>query len=292
MKNFWDEYLIPTSEEEALEYLEAFEGEAPILAGGTDLLVDFELTHQHVPAVIEITRIPEMGQVSAHDGELSIGATTTLSALERSKNLQRAAPHLVEAIKSIGSVQVRNMATLVGNVATASPAADGVPPLLTLDAQVEISGANGHRVIPLLSFLLGPRETDCGPEELIVGLRFPIPNERTACGFKKLGLRRAMAIAVVNLAILITMVNGKVERARIALGSVAPTAVRAQEAEERLVGTKLDDESLLEASELAVKATSPIDDFRATAAYREKMIRTLTRRYLERVRDQLKGNVE
>lgn len=286
---YWDKYLLPGSVEEALDALAHFEGQAPLLAGGTDLLIDFMLSDVKVPAVIDVMRIPGLDRVEIEDDEIVIGACATLTHVARSPIILRSFPHLVEAIKTIGSVQIRNAATVIGNVANASPAADCVPPLLTSDCRVVISGREGEREIDLKAFLHGPRQTACSGDEVILALRIPLPETGRVSKFEKLGLRRAMAIAVVNVAVSITMQDGKGERARIALGSVAPTAVRALQAEQRLVGSELDDRALYEASELAVEATSAIDDFRASAAYRRKMVRALTLRSLRRVRDQLGG---
>jgi len=293
MRRYWDRYLVPASIEETLEELARFEGHAPILAGGTDLLIDLMNNEAHVPAVIDITQIPGTNRVEVENGDVVIGACATLSDVARSGIVQQSIPHLAEAIKTIGSVQIRNTATVVGNVANASPAADCVPPLLTMDCRVVIVGREGQRTIDLEAFLQGPRQTACRKDEVIVALRIPLSRTSRASKFAKVGLRRAMAIAVTNVAVSVSMVNGKVEKARIALGSVAPTAVRAIQAEERLVSTELDDVSLHEASELAVGAASPIDDFRGSADYRRKMVRVLTLRSLQRVRDQLlESNVQ
>lgn len=291
MKRYWETYLVPAGIEETLEQLAAFQGEAPILAGGTDLLLDLMNNNRHVPAVIDITCIPGQSKIEVEKDELVIGACATLYDVARSGIVQQFAPQLVRAIKTMASLQIRNIATVGGNIANASPAADCVPPLLTADCRVVIASQEGHRETPLNTFLLGPGKTECALDEVIVALRIPLPSSKTASAFEKLGLRRAMAIAVTNVAVSVSMANGQVERARIALGSVAPTAVRAFEAEELLVNTRLEDETLQEASELAMRATSPIDDLRGSAIYRRKMARALTLRGLQQVRDQLKdGN--
>jgi carbon-monoxide dehydrogenase medium subunit len=290
MRHYWDRYLVPTSVEETLAVLADYEGKAPLLAGGTDLMIDLMNDTKQVPAVIDITRIPGMDEVRVDDGELVIGACATLSDVANSSAVQRSFPHLVEAIKTIGSVQIRNVATVVGNVANASPAADCVPPLLIEDCRVAIVGREGEREVKLETFLLGPRQIACEKDEVIVALHVPLPGEWAAAKFEKLGLRRAMAIAVVNVAVSVSMRNGEVEKASIALGSVAPTAVRARQAEASLIGGTLDEASLNEASELAVQAASPIDDFRASANYRRKMVQALTLRCLQKAQGQLIEN--
>lgn len=260
-----------------------------MIAGGTDLILRLHEQGVRVPAVVDITRIPDLDKVEIRKDKLVLGACSTLSNIASSSVVKKIAPHLVEAVLAIGSVQIRNIATLVGNVANASPAADGIPPLLTMDCQIAIESKNGQRLLPLDSFLLGPNKNACEPGEVIVGLHLHIPEQRTASVYERVSLRHAMVVAVANVAASVTFNNGKIGCARIALGAVAPMVIRAFEAEQCLTGVELDDEVMIEASELAVKITSPIDDFRASAAYRRKMVRALTLRSLRRIRDQLNG---
>jgi carbon-monoxide dehydrogenase medium subunit len=289
MKRHWGQYLLPENLSEAFEALSYFEGSAPVIAGGTDLILRLHEQGVRVPAVVDITSISDLDKVEIRKDKLFLGACSTLSNIASSSVVKKVSPHLVEAVLSIGSVQIRNIATLVGNVANASPAADGIPPLLTMDCQVAIESKNGRRLIPLDSFLLGPNKNACEPGEVIVGLHLHIPEQRTAGVYERVSLRRAMVIAVASAAVLVTTDNGKVDHARIALGAVAPTVIRAFEAEQYLTGVELDEDVIIEAAELAVKNTSPIDDFRGSATYRKKMIRVLMLRSLRRIRDQLHG---
>jgi len=285
----WQAYESPSTVNDALTLLHDYQGGAALMAGGTDLLIDLNRKDAVVPAVIDLMTIPELQQITDEDEYWEIGATVTLSQLLRHQELTRLAPHLMQALLVIGSVQIRNSATLVGNVTNASPAADGVLPLLTLNAAVIIASAHGERVIPMDSFFHGPRATACGIEEMVIALRIPKPSLYWVGAFEKLGLRQAMAIAVVNVAGNVAWVNGKVESARLALGSVGPTPLLAEQASQCLLGTGLEDKVIKKAGSLAQETARPIDDIRGSASYRSKMVRVLTVRCLQRIRAQYVG---
>ena len=282
----WRAYERPSSVDDTLILLHDYQGEAALMAGGTDLLIDLERKDAVVPAVLDLTTIPELQQITEEDKYWEIGATVTLTQLLQHQELTRLAPHLMQAILVIGSVQIRNSATLVGNVTNASPAADAVLPLLTLDTEVVIASAHGVRVMPLDSFFHGPQTTACGVEELVIALRIPKPSLDWTGAFEKLGLRQAMAIAVVNVAGNVAWVNGEVESARLALGSVGPTPLLAEQASQCLLGTRLEDKVIEKAGSLAQETARPIDDIRGSATYRSKMVRVLTIRCLQRIRAQ------
>ena len=199
-------------------------------------------------------------------------------------------PALVEACRQIAGPPVRNRGTIGGNLATASPAADSAPPLLVYNAEVVLTSCEGERTLPLSEFFLGPGETALKPNELLTEIRVPIPTERTQAAFIKLDKRRAMAISVVSTAARITLdKKGTVTQARIALGSVASTPLRAYQAEASLEGNALNESVIKSAAKLAREAASPIDDLRASANYRGKMVEVLTRRVLETVWRGLEG---
>ncbi len=181
----------------------------------------------------------------------------------------------------LASPLVRNRATLAGNLVDGSPAADTVPPLLALDAEVELRSRGGTRWLPLDDFLLGVRRTARRPDELLTAVRWSVPAPDSRTAFYKIGLRKADAISVVSVAVLVEQDDGgDCVKARIALGSVAPRVIRAREAEDALVGHPLTDEAIAEAARLAAEAANPIDDVRASAAYRKQVAGTLVRRLL------------
>ena len=272
----WEKYVAARSVQEALQALQFCGERAALIAGGTDLVLLLEQTHQTLPAVIEISAIPELREVYSDGNEIVIGAGVTFGDLLSSSLIATVAPSLRQAAVTVGSFQIRNVATLVGNIVNASPAADGVPPLFTLDARVAIAGPNGtQRQVALEHFTLGPRRVNLGFGEMVTHVRFPVPGPASRMVFLKVGLRRAMAIATVNVALRLEIVDQRVTAARIALGAVAPTVVRAREAEHLLTGDILSEGAIAQAGKAAGRSTSPIDDFRASAAYRRQIADTL-----------------
>jgi CO/xanthine dehydrogenase FAD-binding subunit len=270
-------FFAPTTLEEAVRLVAA--GAVP-LAGGTDLLVDWE-KRPRPDAVCDLGHIVALRGIEERGGRIRLGALTTHAEVVRDPLCAAAAPVLVEAARSLGAVQVRTRGTVGGNVANASPAADVATALLALEAEVELAGPDGRRALPLGDFVRGPRRTALRRGELVTGVAFPRP-AREVQGYEKLGLRAAQAIAVVSLAVRLEVTGGRVARAVFALGSVAPTPIRAPEAEAALAGRPLD-AAALAAAAAALRATAtPIDDVRASAEYRRAMAGALLERFAER----------
>jgi CO/xanthine dehydrogenase FAD-binding subunit len=289
MRYHWQSYESPLTVTEALALLHEHQGHAKLLAGGTDLLIDLDREDVVIPAVVDITNIHALQEVREEGEYWEIGAAVTLSQVLHHQALSKLAPHLMEAIEMIGSVQIRNAATLVGNVTNASPAADSVLPLLTMDAEVVIASTEGQRALPLKSFFIDFRSTACGPEEMVIALRVPKTSQQWIGAFEKLGLRQAMAIAVVNVAASVAWNDGKVADMRLALGAVAPTPLLVEEAQQSLLGSELEEDTIAEASSIAKDTASPISDVRAGASYRADMTKALTVRCLQRIRVQRHG---
>lgn len=287
MRYRWETYLQPLSIQEALDQLDENLGNSGVIAGGTDLIVKLEKSDGYIPVIVDISRIPDLKEISINEHSIKIGAGVTLSEIEQSNTLKTHAPYLVAAARVIGSRQIRNMATLVGNVANASPAADGVLPLLALDSQVLLRARNGERQLPLETFLVGPGKTRCNLGEIIISVQFPLPGKTTYGSFQKLGLRKAMNIAVANVCVVAEMAGSEVLKARVALGAVGPTALRAVEAEATLAGKLLDDALIAEIGELCTECITPIDDLRSSSRYRKKVIQALVARCLTDVRHQI-----
>ncbi len=292
-------YYAPRTLDEALDLLAEHAPRARILAGGTDLLVELERRQRDLDAIIDITRIPGLDTIEIDtEGIIHLGPLVTHNQVANSRLLIKRAFPLAQAAWLVGAPQIRNRGTVAGNLITASPANDTITPLIALDARVTLqSAARGTRTVPLHEFYTGVRQTVMQPDEMLVDIAFPamLPNQHGA--FAKLGLRRAQAISVVNVAILLTAdrnANGGIcpliFDARIALGAVAPTIIRAPEAERALVGPDRSDEHLARVAELAAEAASPIDDIRAPAAYRRHAVRILTWRLLKALRDGTAGH--
>ncbi len=277
----WKHYYSVTTLGEALELLAEHQQRARVIAGGTDILIEME-RHQRpgVDVLIDITRVPGLAAIRLHGDHFRLGPLVTHNHVVASDLLVRRALPLAQACWEIGAPQIRNRATVAGNLITASPANDTITPLLALNAEVTLTSLEGERTLPLAAFYTGLRRTVMRPDELLTAITFPAlaANERGM--FLKLGLRRSQAISVMNVAVVLGFEGEVVSRAAITLGSVAPTVIHAPVAEKALIGTTLSPESIANAARLAALTPSPIDDVRGTAAYRTEMVRVLTARAL------------
>jgi carbon-monoxide dehydrogenase medium subunit len=270
------DYISPASLQEAVEILAEHSGKARILAGGTDLLLQMKVERERAEMLVDIRRIPGLTDITVDDHGLRIGALATHWQLERSQALWRDYSALAEAATYIGGVQIRAMGTLGGNLGNASPAADTVPPLLVMEAGVQILGPEGERVIPMSEFFLGPGKSILEADEIIVAVSAPAVGPYIGSGFTRLS-RVASDLAKVSAAALIEREGDRIARARIALGSVFRTPVRAREAESELQGQSYSEASLSRASAVAVQEIDPISDLRSTREYRQKMSAVLVR---------------
>jgi len=281
----WRAYHAPATVDDALLLLAEHGPDARIIAGGTDLVVELRRGARLAPVLIDVSRIAGLDQIqSGTGGAIRLGPTVTHNQVVTSRLLRRRAFPLALACWQVGTPQLRNRGTLVGNLVTASPANDTIPVLWALGASLELRSVRGQRAVSLADFYHGVRKTDLASDEMVTAIIFPgmRPNQRGT--FAKLGLRRSHAIALVNAATLLSFDHHHVTRACITLGSVAPTIVRATAAEEALEGWPLDEEHIAEAAELAARSAAPIGDVRGGAAYRSDMVRVLVRRALETLR--------
>ncbi len=277
------EYHQPESLHDAIALAARFGAEASFLAGGTDLIVQIERGRIAPRHVVGLQRVPGLTGIEVN-GRIVLGARVTHRSLERAPELAGALRCLIEGAEVIGGHQVRNVATVGGNLVNASPAADLAPCLLALDGTVTLVGPGGERELPVERFLLGPNRTARRPDELLTRVSLPALPARAATAFLKAGRRRAMEISVVCVAARLTL-DASLERcleARVALGAVAPTAVRAHQAERALEGQPVGGEAFRRAAEAAQEACRPIDDVRASAAFRQHLVGVLVRRALDR----------
>jgi xanthine dehydrogenase FAD-binding subunit len=244
--------------------------EARIMAGGTDLLVALRHGPQDTLPIICLERIEELRRIDElPDNSVSIGAAVTFGSIVRSPLLKVRYPLLTQAASTVGGPAIRNMASIGGNIVTASPAADSLPALYLLDAQLELRSAAGSRTVAIAEFILGPRRTMLQPREIISRVILPPATGWDLQLFEKVGRRKSLAIAVASLAATVRLTDdGTVAEARFAWGSVGPTIVRCPAAETLLKGQPLSEVVLTEAAALVQDAVSPIDDIRATADYR------------------------
>ena len=280
------DYLEPRTLAEASAALRGHDGFASVLAGGTDLLVEIKEQLRRVKCVVNIKRIPGLDALSFDAlGGLSFGALTTARSIELHADVARHYPGLTQAVRQLGSIQVRHRATVAGNICRASPSADTLPPLIADGASIVIGDGNRTRAMLLEAFFTGPGKTSLQAGELVLAIHLPAPAPaplRTGRAYLKHGRRKAMELATVGVAVSLTLdAAGICTQARIALGAVAPTPIRARAAEAVLEGTRIGPEALVEAALLAMPACAPISNVRASAAYRREMVGVLTRRALE-----------
>lgn len=281
------DYVAPTSLEDALETLGKGAEGTQIIAGGTDLVPRMR-SRMIEPALLLDLRLLGLNGIQMDSAGLHIGARTTHTDILESSLLAEHYPALCEAAADIAGPPIRNRGTVGGNLVNASPAADLAPPLLVYDARVVLAKAGSQREIPLLDFFTGPGQTVLSADEILTEILVPPAPPRTAARFIKLGKRKAMAVAVVSVTARLTLDQaGQISQARIALGSVAPTPIRAREAEAGLEGQSPSTALFTEAGEIAKNESSPISDIRASGSYRKKMVAVLTRRALEAAWQQL-----
>ncbi len=278
----WKKYINVSTTDEVLEQLAKHGKQAHILAGGTDLVLEMKHgIHSELEIVLDISRVSGYDEIRLDDeGFLHLGPTVTHNHCVASKLVRDYAPPLAQACWEVGAPQIRNRGTIGGNLVTASPANDTIAPLMAMGASLVLASAKGERVIPLDEFYLGVRKTILRPDELVREIIVPALTENQRGTYQKLGLRRAQAISLVNMAAILTFEGETVKEAVITLGAVAATIIHAEEAEAYLQGRELDEETIAYAAELVEAAARPIDDVRSSATYRNEMARVLARRGL------------
>ena len=257
------------------------------LAGGTNMIVDLRARTVAPAALVSIARVPGIRGIEIADGRVRMGGRTTVSDMLRHDSLGGVAPSLVASAKVFAGQMVRNTATVAGNICSGSPAADLVPPLLVLDADVTLTSGEGSRSVALADFYHGYKQMERRPEELLTEVGFAVPPDNAANLFYKLARRKGDAITVVSVAVGLSVEDGVCRGARIALGSVAPFVTRAAGAEAMLEGESLTPERIEAAARTAMEEVSPIDDVRASAGYRSHCVHALTRRLLTTAWEQL-----
>lgn len=284
------ELALPESVEACVSILAEKGANAKVVAGGTDLVPQMKNALVKPAWVVDLSGVRELKVLEQNeDGALRIGASVTARALELAPAVRERFAALAEGAGLVGSLQVRNLATLGGNLCNAAPSADMAPPLLALDASAVIAGPKGRRTVPLAEFFLGVRRTVIEPGEMLVELIVPAPGPHSGGNYRRHTPRRELDIAVVGVASQLTLSGGVCTSARIALASVAPTPVRGTAAEQLLQGQAVTPELIERAAELAVGAAKPISDQRGSAEYRRHLVRVLTRRTLTTALERANG---
>jgi carbon-monoxide dehydrogenase medium subunit len=269
----------PRSIAEAVKLLGKL-GDVRLLAGGTDLLVDIKQDLIQVKNLISLQEIKELRGIIEEQARIRIGAMVTPYEILSSNLINRHIPALADAARSMAAAQIRSVATVGGNIASAVPSADLPPMLIAADASV-ILDCNAPREIDLSEFFTGPRATVCGTGEVLTSVYLPLPPRNTGFSYKKLTLREANALAVVGIASRITLSERTIKKAAIVLGAVAPTPLLAEKASDFLIGKKPSETVFEKAAALAKEEGKPISDVRSSAWYRRELIKVLSRRALD-----------
>jgi carbon-monoxide dehydrogenase medium subunit len=275
-------YHEPETVGQACELVTTLGRSVKVLAGGTDLLVNMKkgvLCPEHI---VSLGKIPDLRQLRSSDGFLSIGACLSASEIAEATTIGRTWPALSRGAGLLGTPLIRNLATIAGNLVTARPAADLPAPLLAYGARVHLQKTTGDRWVSVENFFLGPGQTVLASDEILTGIELSIPPAYSGASYIKLGKRKTLEISLVNVAVFISLNdgNGTIRTARVVLGAVAPAPMRARSSEELLLGEEPSEGLFAAAGEAAAQDSRPIDDFRASAAYRRAMVAVLTRRAL------------
>ncbi|MCK4791046.1 MAG: xanthine dehydrogenase family protein subunit M [Desulfobacteraceae bacterium] len=277
------EYLEPATIEEAVSLLTKYDGQAKVIAGGTDLVVQMREKAVKPDYVIDIVNIPGLDYINYDEKQgLSIGALTSIRSLEKSAELCQRYPVISQAASQLGSVAIRNTGTLGGNLCNASPSAETAPALIGLSAEARIVGPDGERVVPLEDFFTGPGTSVLKTAELLVEIQVPVLPPRAKGVYLKHTIRGTIDLAIVGIAIITTLEpETKIcEDIKVVLGAVAPTPMRDKKTEELIRGKRIDDTLINESAESASTEAHPISDVRASAWYRTEMVKALTRQAL------------
>ncbi|MBI4529730.1 MAG: xanthine dehydrogenase family protein subunit M [Deltaproteobacteria bacterium] len=272
------EYVEPRTVGEAVSFLSAYDGKAKIIAGGTDLINLIQSKSIRPDYVVDIACIPGLDYVKYDGkGDLFIGVLTTIRTLEVSAEVKKRHPVIAQAARRLGSVAIRNVGTIGGNLCHASPAAETAPSLIALGARVKIVGPMEERTLALEDFFIGPGQTVLRRGEMMVEIQVPAMQPHTKGVYLKHSIRGPADLAIVGVAAVATCDPERCEEVRIALGAVAPTPIRARNAEEALEGKQIDGRLIETAARAASDQSRPITDLRASAGYRKEMVKVFTR---------------
>jgi CO/xanthine dehydrogenase FAD-binding subunit len=276
------DYHEPADVAEACELMAEFGEKARPLAGGTDLMVNMKKKIFAPEHLVSLSRIESLTRIDESKSMINIGACFTVIDLVESDLIKEKLSALRTGARALGSILVRNRATIGGNIGSARPAADLLPPLMAYGANVVLESKEGQREFLLEEFILGPGQTAIKPNEILTEIRVPIPPAQAGAGYINLGNRKSQEINIINVASYLALdnTNGTIKNVRIVMGAVGPTPLRATSAEELLMGKMPDEELFAEAGELAKADSAPIDDFRGSAEFRRAMVGVLTKRTL------------
>jgi carbon-monoxide dehydrogenase medium subunit len=288
----WQAYELPNSVEEALAILARYDGQAQLIAGGTDLIIELQEGKNSVECLVDVTRIPGLDSIEERNGDIVLGANVTFRQIKESALLHDKARVLAEAAGTVGALQIQTVATLVGNLVSALPAADGSVALRALDAEVEVAGQGGRTWRPVADLFLAPGQSAVDPRrEMITAVRFAALGPRQGSAWERLGRRRALVLPILNCGASLALEgDDRIAWARLSLGPVAPVPYRACQAETFLAGQPAGEEAFARAAKIAAGECQPRTSLlRASREYRLEVLPVLVRRGLERAAEQARA---
>ena len=287
------QYFAPQKIEEALEILSRYGKEIKIIAGGTDLLIQYYDRLYEINSCLDLKNIKELKKIRISKNQIEIGAMVTHAQLEKSEDIKKYFPILSQAAADIGSPQIRNRGTIGGNIVNASPAGDLLAPLMAYDTQFRLLSIQGEKIAPAEEFFIGPKKTILEPAQLLTRIILPLPSERTYGCWIKIGKRKALIIATITLALVVEMAedNKSVKDVRTCLGSVAPTPIEIKEIRNKMVGKKFNQLDFTELGQIVEDKISPIDDIRGTREYRKDVAKNIMIKALEEIDSAYGGRI-
>lgn len=284
------EYFQPSTVSEALAFLSHSSAKTKILAGGTDLVIQLRERSLQPEFIVDLANVKELRGIESDGKSITIGSMVTFSELEQNPLILKCLPILAKAAASVGSPQIRNIATVGGNIANAATAADSVPALLALEARLNLLSSSGSREVALEDILVGLNKTTIAPNELLTKIIVPIPQGTTFTSFVKIGRRKALAIARLNLGLIMKFdATNLIERASLAVGAVGTTAYRVKEVEEFLQGKRLTDEVITAAGEKLLEVVAAKLGSRPTAPYKKTIAKGALIKALQAIKDECGG---
>ncbi len=276
------EYYTPKTIDEACSLLSQYKEKAKVIAGGTDLLVQMKRKEGPPKYLINLKSIPDRDYITYDEKEgLKIGAQATIRSIETSSLVRERFDILAQAAGHLGTLQVRNRATIVGNLCNAAPSAEMAPPLIALGARIKLKSTGGERIVPVEDFVTGPGQIVLKPDELVTEIQVPALPPHSGGAYMRHSIRKALDLPLVGVGVVITMDGGVFADVKIALGAVAPTPIRARKAEDVLKGNKPGDELLEKAGLTASEEASPRDSMRGSSEYKKKIISVLVVRAIK-----------
>jgi len=279
------QYFAPQKIEEALEILSKYGKEIKIIAGGTDLLIQYYDRLYEINAWLDLKNIKELKEIKIHQNQMEIGAMVTHTQLEKSTEIKKYFPVLGKAVADIGSPQTRNRGTIGGNIVNASPAGDLLAPLMAYNAKFRLLSTQREKIVPAEEFFIGPKKTLLEPAQLLTRIILPLPSERTYGCWIKIGKRKALIIATITLALVVEMAedNKAVKDVRTCLGSVAPTPIEIKEIRKKMIGKNFSQLDFNQLGQIVEDKISPIDDIRGTKEYRKDVAKEIMINALEEI---------